>query len=90
MSRDSVLQLKMAELFFHYNQVQNIILRLLFIAVVASDVCFTGCLATRAQMDIVLYVTRRSYGILIPTEIQRKKQTWQYRKMIQNRWCVVY
>jgi hypothetical protein len=45
----SALQLKMTELFFHYNEVQNITLRLLFIAVVVVSHVSHGCLTTKRR-----------------------------------------
>jgi len=48
-SLNITLQLKMADLFFHYNEVQNITPRLLFIAVVVVSHVSHGCLTTKRR-----------------------------------------
>lgn len=75
-----------------YNEVQNIILRLLFIAVVVTpDLCFKRVPNNKANIGnkIVLCITRKSFVILLPTEIQtKKKKSWQHTNMVHNKCCV--
>jgi hypothetical protein len=78
----SVLQLKIAELFFYYNEVQNITLRLLCIAVVVvSEMFHRGAQQQSADgHKIILCITRRSYSIVIPTELQTKQKNLAIQK----------